>query len=109
MHSTLGNMPHSMDNIERIDKPLPLPNQNEDLREYTFAKFASTYFQGNATPHYSKKTLRRPLLAIKSERDQLWKINNFLIFLVQMVYLNSFFFCFCSVVISFFGKHNLLF
>ena len=71
MQSTLGNMPQSMDNIERIDKPLPLPDQDEDLKEYTFAKFASTYFQGNATPHFTKKTLKQPLLAIKSERDQL--------------------------------------
>ena len=71
MQSTLGNMPQSTDNIEQIDKPLPLPYQDEDLREYTFAKFASTYFQGNATPQFTKKTLRQPLLAIKSERDQL--------------------------------------
>ncbi|CAF4323485.1 unnamed protein product, partial [Rotaria magnacalcarata] len=40
MQSTLGNMPESMDNVERIDKPLPLPYQDEDLKEYTFAKFA---------------------------------------------------------------------
>ncbi|CAF1182030.1 unnamed protein product [Adineta steineri] len=71
MQSTLGNMPQSMDNVERIDKPLPLPDQDEDLKEYTFAKFASTYFQGNAAPHFTKKTLKQPLLAIKSERDQL--------------------------------------
>ena len=71
MQSTLGNMPQSLDNIERIDKPLPLPDQDEDLKEYTFAKFASTYFQGNATPQFTKKTLKQPLLAIKSERDQL--------------------------------------
>ncbi|CAF3927592.1 unnamed protein product, partial [Rotaria magnacalcarata] len=71
MQSTLGNMPQSDDNIERIDKPLPLPDQDEDLKEYTFAKFASTYFQGNATPHFTKKTLKQPLLTIKSERDQL--------------------------------------
>ncbi|CAF1037423.1 unnamed protein product [Rotaria magnacalcarata] len=71
MQSTLGNMPESMDNVERIDKPLPLPYQDEDLKEYTFAKFASTYFQGNATPSFTRKTLKQPLLAIKSERDQL--------------------------------------
>ena len=71
IQSTFQKMPQSMDNIERIDKPLPLPHQDEDLREYTFAKFASTYFQGNATPHFTKKTLKQPLLAIKSERDQL--------------------------------------
>jgi myosin-7 len=71
MQSTLGNIPQSMDNIERIDKPLPLPDEDEDLKEYTFAKFASTYFQGNATPQFTKKTLKQPLSAIKSERDQL--------------------------------------
>jgi len=77
MQSTLGNIPHSNENIERIDKPLPLPIQDEDLREYTFAKFASIYFQGNATPNYTKKTLKQPLLAIKSERDQLVRYFNF--------------------------------
>jgi len=81
MQSTLGNIPQSMDNIERIDKPLPLPNQDEDLREYTFAKFASTYFQGNATPYFTKKTLKQPLLAIKSERDQLVNFISKIIFI----------------------------
>lgn len=71
MQSTFGNMPQSADNIERIDHALPLPFQDEDLSEYTFTKFASTYFQGNATPSFSRKTLKQPLLAIKSERDQL--------------------------------------
>ena len=75
MQSTLGNMPQTLDNIERIDKPLPLPDQDEDLREYTFAKFASTYFQGNATPQFTKKTLKQPLLTIKSERDQLVSVS----------------------------------
>jgi myosin-7 len=76
MQSTLGNIPQPMGSIERIDKALPLPLQDEDLREYTFAKFASTYFQGNATPQFTKKTLKQPLLAIKSERDQLVSSSN---------------------------------
>lgn len=76
MQSTLGNMPESMGNIERIDKSLPLPHYDEDLREYTFTKFASTYFQGNATSYFTKKTLKQPLLAIKSERDQLVRSYN---------------------------------
>lgn len=71
MQSTLGHMPSSSSNVERIDKALPMPNLDEDLREYTFAKFASTYFQGNATPAFTKKTLKQPLLTLKSERDQL--------------------------------------
>lgn len=77
MQSTLGNMPASTGSIERIDKALPLPRLDEDLKEYTFAKFASTYFQGNATPHFTKKTLKQPLLAIRSERDQLVRTNIF--------------------------------
>jgi myosin-7 len=80
MQSTLGNIPQSMENIERIDKPLPLPDQDEDLKEYTFAKFASTYFQGNATPHFTKKTLKQPLLTIKSERDQLVSLTKHFFF-----------------------------
>ena len=75
MQSTLGNMPATTGSIERIDKALPLPRLDEDLKEYTFAKFASTYFQGNATPYFTKKTLRQPLLAIRSERDQLVRIE----------------------------------
>lgn len=71
MQSTLGNLPQTTDNIENIDKPLPLPYLDEDLKEYTFPKFASIYFQGNATPSFTRKTLKQPLLAIKSERDQL--------------------------------------
>ena len=86
MQSTLGNIPQSMDNIERIDKPLPLPDQDEDLREYTFAKFASTYFQGNATHCFTKKTLKQPLLTIKSERDQLVCIYFFFLFFVLSLY-----------------------
>ncbi|CAF1212835.1 unnamed protein product, partial [Didymodactylos carnosus] len=70
MQSTLGNLP-SVGNVELIHKALPLPDQDEDLKEYTFAKFASTYFQGNATPSFTKKALKQPLLALKSERDQL--------------------------------------
>ena len=71
MHSTLDHMPSSSGSNERIDRSFPLPKVDEDLAEYTFAKFATTYFQGNATGTFTKKTLKQPLLALKSERDQL--------------------------------------
>jgi myosin-7 len=43
----------------------------EDLSEYKFQKFATTYFQGNVTHQYSKKPLKHPLLPLQTQGDQL--------------------------------------
>lgn len=75
IHSTFGHILSSTDSIERGDRSFPLPNISDDLKEYTFAKFASTYFQGNATSNFSKKTLKQPLLGLRSERDQLVRLE----------------------------------
>uniref|UniRef100_A0A672LNV3 Myosin VIIA n=1 Tax=Sinocyclocheilus grahami TaxID=75366 RepID=A0A672LNV3_SINGR len=57
---------------EVIDEPLPLPDdEEEDLSEYKFAKFAATYFQGNATYTYIRRPLKQPLLFHEDEGDQL--------------------------------------
>uniref|UniRef100_A0A8C1JL08 Myosin VIIAb n=1 Tax=Cyprinus carpio TaxID=7962 RepID=A0A8C1JL08_CYPCA len=57
---------------EIIDEPLPLPDdEEEDLSEYKFAKFAATYFQGNATYTYIRRPLKQPLLFHEDEGDQL--------------------------------------
>ncbi|GBP20574.1 Myosin-VIIa [Eumeta japonica] len=43
----------------------------EDLSEYKFQKFAATYFQGNVTHQYSRKPLKHPLLPLHTQGDQL--------------------------------------
>lgn len=56
---------------EIIVDSIPRPKTDENLDEYVFSKFAATYFQGNATPEYTKKPLKQSLLPLKSEGDQL--------------------------------------
>ncbi|XP_016151526.1 unconventional myosin-VIIa-like [Sinocyclocheilus grahami] len=75
-----GEAPEGFEDLEKvprqfekvIDEPLPLPDdEEEDLSEYTFAKFAATYFQGNATHTYIRRPLKQPLLFHEDEGDQL--------------------------------------
>ena len=47
------------------------PDDNEDLSEYKFQKFAATYFQGTFTHQYSKKPLKHSLLPLQTQGDQL--------------------------------------
>uniref|UniRef100_A0AAY5KWT3 Myosin VIIAa n=1 Tax=Esox lucius TaxID=8010 RepID=A0AAY5KWT3_ESOLU len=57
---------------EDLDDVLPLPEDEEDdLSEYTFAKFAATYFQGSTTHTYVRRPLKQPLLFHDDEGDQL--------------------------------------
>eukprot|EP00039_Didymoeca_costata_P032095 m.36807 g.36807 ORF g.36807 m.36807 type:complete len:2189 (+) comp9188_c0_seq1:109-6675(+) len=42
----------------------------EDISNFKFVKFASTYFQGNANAYYIRRPLKQPLLHIKSPADQ---------------------------------------
>ncbi|XP_026090727.1 unconventional myosin-VIIa [Carassius auratus] len=66
----LENVPRQFEEV--IDEPLPLPDdEEEDLSEYKFAKFAATYFQGNATYTYIRRPLKQPLLFHEDEGDQL--------------------------------------
>jgi myosin-7 len=53
------------------------PEDHEDLSEYKFQKFATTYFQGNVTHQYTKKPLKHPLLPLQTQGDQL--VNPFLV------------------------------
>uniref|UniRef100_A0A673N1S9 Unconventional myosin-VIIa-like n=1 Tax=Sinocyclocheilus rhinocerous TaxID=307959 RepID=A0A673N1S9_9TELE len=75
-----GEAPEGFEDLEKvprqfeevIDEPLPLPDdEEEDLSEYTFAKFAATYFQGNATHTYIRRPLKQSLLFQEDEGDQL--------------------------------------
>ncbi|ROT67787.1 putative myosin-VIIa [Penaeus vannamei] len=51
--------------------PRPSGDQDEDLSEYKFQKYAATYFQGNVNHQYSRKQLKQPLLQLQTQGDQL--------------------------------------
>nr|XP_046248311.1 unconventional myosin-VIIa [Scatophagus argus] len=48
-----------------------LKEDDDELDEYTFSKFASMYFQGAATPTHIRQRLRQPLLYHEDEGDVL--------------------------------------
>lgn len=48
-----------------------VPEDHEDLSEYMFQKFATTYFQGTVNHQYSKKPLKHSLLTLQTQGDQL--------------------------------------
>ncbi|XP_037126025.1 unconventional myosin-VIIa-like isoform X1 [Syngnathus acus] len=55
-----------------VNQTLPLPDEDdEDLSEYKFSKFAATYFQGVSTHTYIRRPLKQPLLFHEDEGDQL--------------------------------------
>uniref|UniRef100_A0A3B3QSH9 Myosin VIIAa n=1 Tax=Paramormyrops kingsleyae TaxID=1676925 RepID=A0A3B3QSH9_9TELE len=76
-----GQAPTGFEDLERtqkeleeedLDEALPLPEEEEeDLSEYKFAKFAATYFQGTTTHSYMRRPLKQPLLYHEDEGDQL--------------------------------------
>ncbi|XP_072432946.1 myosin VIIAa isoform X3 [Chiloscyllium punctatum] len=76
-----GQAPSGFEDLERtpreleeedLDASLPLPEEEEeDLSEYKFAKFAATYFQGTTTHTYIRRPLKLPLLYHDDEGDQL--------------------------------------
>ncbi|XP_070605585.1 unconventional myosin-VIIa isoform X3 [Erythrolamprus reginae] len=76
-----GQAPAGFEDLEKVgrvleeddlDTSLPLPEEEEeDLSEYKFAKFAATYFQGTTTHTYIRRPLKQPLLYHEDEGDQL--------------------------------------
>ncbi|NXY23753.1 MYO7A protein, partial [Atrichornis clamosus] len=76
-----GQAPNGFEDLEQaqkeleeedLDAALPLPEEEEeDLSEYKFAKFAATYFQGTTTHTYIRRPLKQPLLYHEDEGDQL--------------------------------------
>ncbi|KAM8903825.1 myosin VIIAa isoform 5-T9 [Spinachia spinachia] len=77
-----GQAPTGFEDLERshqeleeedLDEALPLPedDEEEDLAEYKFAKYAATYFQGTTTHTYVRRPLKQPLLFHDDEGDQL--------------------------------------
>ncbi|KAL0994634.1 hypothetical protein UPYG_G00125160 [Umbra pygmaea] len=56
---------------EVMDEAPPLPDEEEDLSDYKFSKFAATYFQSTTTHTYLRRPLKQPLLFHEDEGDQL--------------------------------------
>ena len=48
-----------------------MPEDDEDISQYKFAKFAATYFQANNNHSFKRGVLKTPLLPLKNEGDQL--------------------------------------
>lgn len=46
-----------------------MTEQEDDISNYKFTKFANTYFQGNANAFYVRRPLKQPLTAIKNPAD----------------------------------------
>ncbi|XP_055389301.1 myosin-VIIa isoform X2 [Condylostylus longicornis] len=58
-------------NSDEVIGPIHVSEDEEDLSEFKFQKFAATYFQGNVTHQYSRKPLKHPLLPLHTQGDQL--------------------------------------
>ncbi|GLG95789.1 uncharacterized protein GBIM_02686 [Gryllus bimaculatus] len=69
--SVFMDLPERSDPQEVITDMTPAPDDQEDLSEFKFQKFAATYFQGNITHQYSRKPLKHPLLPLHTQGDQL--------------------------------------
>ncbi|KAF3705828.1 Unconventional myosin-VIIa [Channa argus] len=69
----LENIPRGEEAEEEVlNEARPLPDEEEeDLSEYKFSKFAATYFQGVSTYTYIRRPLKQPLLFHEDEGDQL--------------------------------------
>uniref|UniRef100_A0A672Z2N9 Myosin VIIAb n=1 Tax=Sphaeramia orbicularis TaxID=375764 RepID=A0A672Z2N9_9TELE len=68
----LVNTPRGEEAEDVLNEAPPLPEEEEeDLSEYKFSKFAATYFQGVSTHTYIRRPLKQPLLFHEDEGDQL--------------------------------------
>lgn len=70
--SVFNDLPVNNENQDDIITPMhQVSEDEEDLSEFKFQKFAATYFQGNVTHQYSRKPLKHPLLPLHTQGDQL--------------------------------------
>ncbi|XP_055853290.1 myosin-VIIa [Episyrphus balteatus] len=70
--SVFQDLPHGNHlNNDDIITPMHVSEDEEDLSEFKFIKFAATYFQGNTNHQYSRKPLKHPLLPLHTQGDQL--------------------------------------
>lgn len=62
-------------NYNSVDIPLSLNvpalphEETEDLQDYKFQKFATTYFQGNVSYFHQRKPIKQPLLPLQTQGD----------------------------------------
>ncbi|XP_034941710.1 myosin-VIIa-like [Chelonus insularis] len=64
----------SSETTRRRKSVLQIPQEDPsklEISSYHFFKFAATYFISNATPHYSQRVLKQPLLDLSTPADQL--------------------------------------
>lgn len=67
-----NDLPAPRADQHEIISPMQMPSEDEeDLSEFKFQKFAATYFQGHITHQYSRKPLKHPLLPLHTQGDQL--------------------------------------
>uniref|UniRef100_A0A348G641 Myosin VIIa n=1 Tax=Odontomachus monticola TaxID=613454 RepID=A0A348G641_ODOMO len=70
--SVFNDLPAPKADQQEIISPVQMASEDEeDLSEFKFQKFAATYFQGNITHQYSRKPLKHPLLPLHTQGDQL--------------------------------------
>ncbi|XP_019398450.1 PREDICTED: unconventional myosin-VIIb [Crocodylus porosus] len=55
--------------LDMVPMSAELEEEDDDLAEYTFPKFAATYFQGSSTYTHIRKPLRHPLLYHEEKDD----------------------------------------
>lgn len=69
--SVFNDLPSQPAESEIISPMQTASEDEEDLSEFKFQKFAATYFQGNVGHQYSRKPLKHPLLPLHTQGDQL--------------------------------------
>ena len=82
--------------LDLDEMAIPLPDDEEDLSDYKFSKFAAMYFKNNATHSYIRRVLCEPLLQLASDGDKLVIDYQYLkpvfiirVFLTVFVFLKS--------------------
>lgn len=62
---------------ETLMKIPAAPDYNEDTSEYSFPKFAKTFFQGNITHQYSRRMIKHSLLNLTTNGDKAVYIKHY--------------------------------
>ncbi|XP_047514461.1 myosin-VIIa isoform X1 [Pieris napi] len=67
-----SDLPQQRADQQEMVTPMQTTSEDEeDLSEFKFQKFAATYFQGNVSHQYARKPLKHPLLSLHTQGDQL--------------------------------------